>query len=298
MGNSLPFFFELQNFALRVARVARNIVCQLAGAAGDEFLGPVNLIPVGEALCSAFRMLITVDAAVESNGDLADAWRIYGAAVRGRAMEVADEGEVDEELEALEKALEGLGGSVMAAGCFSACLDQDYSEGTPGCSNPRTNVALHAKLKTLLLLLHDRAEKTVTSPSETVERATLVGVYGLYAVYRRLLPPSNVPDAKLFKKLYTALSSKCPCIPICGAASFSPALFLSRHAPLSLKSLPPPSSSTLSFLKALDATFPATVEDMRARTAGWVAEADSGLSESARERGEGGEVGGERGIET
>jgi hypothetical protein len=42
MGNSLPVFQELHNFTLRCMRVARNIVCQIAGSLTDDILRSVR----------------------------------------------------------------------------------------------------------------------------------------------------------------------------------------------------------------------------------------------------------------
>jgi len=191
LGNSLPFFQELSNFQRRVARVARNIVCQIGGCTQDDIFRNVHLIPVAEALATCLQILITIDTAVTNNADLMDAWRMYKLIVRDKSNANQNSGTVDAKFAQFEKLLVELDEEILGGHCFLACMEQDFSTGS------RNNKGLHTELKTLLLLLYDRYEKLVGSASETTERAQLVGVYGLYAVYRRIVPANEVPDAKV-----------------------------------------------------------------------------------------------------
>ncbi|GMI20777.1 hypothetical protein TeGR_g8871, partial [Tetraparma gracilis] len=285
MGNSLHFFQEVHNFQLRVARVARNAVCQIGGFKGDDVFRNVHVVPVGEALCECFRILVTLDSAVSANADLADAWRLYKMAVRDKSAQNIAAGTTDPEFTKFEKMLVTLDESVLSANCFLSCMEQDYSPGgvNGGGIPPRENKGLHSELKSLMIILYDRYEKLVNSPSETTERRQLVGVYGLYAVYRRIVPANEMPDAKLFKKLFTTFPSKCPIVPICGDAAWYPTEFMMEYAPFEVKNLPDSSKTALDFCKRLDAGFPAAVNTMRTQCSAWVATADSDLSASARE---------------
>ena len=125
----------------------------------------------------------------------------------------------------------------------------------------------------------------VGAASETTERHQLVGVYGLYALYRRILPSNEVPDAKLFKKLFVVFPSRCPIINICGDIAFFPTDFLVKYAPFDAKGVDPSSTSrkAVEFVKRLDSTFARQAATLKSLSVSWIAAAESELSASARQ---------------
>lgn len=279
MGNSLPFFQELHNFTLRCMRVARNIVCQIAGSLTDDVLRSVRVIPVAEALATVLSILITVDSAVANNvevsetlpshpnplphiqplsrSQLNDAWRLYKMVVREKSAKNSADNVTDANFATFEKALVELDNNILSAKCFLNCIEQDLtlSSTNPSSIEVRNNTQLHNELKALVSSLYDRYNSMVGSASETTERHQLIGVYGMYALYRRILPANEVPDGKLFKKLFLLFPDRCPVINICGDASFFPANFLMEYAPFEVKGVDPSltNKKAVDFVKRLDA---------------------------------------------
>ncbi|GMH64492.1 hypothetical protein TrRE_jg6565, partial [Triparma retinervis] len=265
MGNSLPFFQELHNFTLRCMRVARNIVCQIAGSLTDDVLRSVRVVPVAEALAAVLSILITVDSAVSNNAELNDAWRLYKMVVREKSTKNSVENVTDATFATFEK-------------------EFTLSSTAPSPIEVRNNTQLHNELKALVSSLYDRYNSMVGSASETTERHQLIGVYGMYALYRRILPANEVPDAKLFKKLFLLFPDRCPVINICGDASFFPANFLMEYAPFEVKGIDPTQTNkkAVEFVKRLDASFGQQAASLKTQCASWVASADSELPASAR----------------
>ncbi len=283
MGEALPFFQEIRNFAMRTARVARNLVCQIAGCMTDEVFRSVHIVPVGEALCVCLGLLIALDEAVKSNTELGDAWRTFKVIVRDKSTKAHSEGEVDPDFAAFEQLVVGLDQSVLSSNSFLLCIEQNFNP-TGSDTGVRGNAALHNEVKGLLNLLYDRYTNMVGSASETNERNLLVGVYGLYALYRRLLPASQMPDAKLFKKLYTVFPSKCPVINVCGDVAFYPTTFMHTFAPFEVKGIDPSgvTKAANDYCKKLDESFPRQADAFKAACCAWIASAESELSASAR----------------
>jgi len=289
MGNSLPFFQELHNFTLRCMRVARNIVCQIAGSLTDDVLRSVRVIPVAEALAAVLTILITVDSAVSNNLELNDAWRLYKMVVREKSTKNSVDNVTDANFTTFEKALVELDNNILSAKCFLSCIEQDFSLSSTAASQGvhievRNNPKLHNEMKALVSSLFDRYNSMVGSASETTERHQLIGVYGMYALYRRILPSNEVPDAKLFKKLFLLFPDRCPIINICGDASFFPANFLVEYAPFEVKGVDPSQTDkkAVDFIKRLDASFGQQAASLKTQCASWVASADSELPASAR----------------
>ncbi|GMI01982.1 hypothetical protein TrST_g6111 [Triparma strigata] len=286
IGQSMTFFQELHNFTLRCMRIARNIVCQLAGCLTDDIFRNTKVIPVAEALITVLRILITVDSAVSNNSELTDAWRMYKMVVREKSTKNNVEGVVDEQFATFEKMVVELDGNVLSARCFASCIEQDFNPSSTQASNidVRNNPALHAELKSLIVILFDRFNALVGSASETNERQQLVGVYGLYAMYRRILPPSEVPDGKLFKKLFTIFPDRCPIVNICGDSIFFPTNFMMEHAPFEVKGVDLNSvgKKAVEFVKRLDASFEKQASQFKTQCLAWIAQCDSELSASAR----------------
>ena len=125
----------------------------------------------------------------------------------------------------------------------------------------------------------------VGSASETNERQQLIGVYGLHALYRRILPANEVPDGKLYKKLFTLFPDRCPMINICGDSAFFPANFLMQYAPFEVKGLDQSSVSkkAVEFVKRLDASFEKQASQFKGQCLAWIAQCDSDLSASSRQ---------------
>ena len=200
-------------------------------------------------------------------------------------------------LEKFERLLVHLDKTVMCGATFRGCIEQDFEDvylagsevdGAHGADNDaatvttsgganaspmtaavRSNATLLAELLGATRQLWERAAAVLSTPSETSERKQLVGIYGLYAFYRRLTPPNLEPDAKLYAKLWT-LQRRLPVVTLYGRLTWFVADFLLEHAPpptTALKKLDPPRAELESTRRAtaerLDAKFGDQVDAMR-----------------------------------
>jgi len=272
---------ELSNFCLRCRRIARNIVCQIAGCKNDDAFGAVHVLPLAEALCTVLRILITVDTAISGNVDLVDAWTFYKNMVRSKSMSAVNP--PNPEFERFERMLVELDTNLLSSRSFLHCIEQNFNAG--GDLPPaRQNTALHSELKAVLSILYDKWCSIINSPSETTERHNIIGVYGLYALYRHIVPSKTAPDPKLYKRLWTVFPHKCPMINIIGDLTFTPCEFLVKYAQFDVKGIDPNSvqTTTLNYAKKLDEAFPAQAARFQKEALAWIALSDGELSASAR----------------
>lgn len=87
----------------------------------------------------------------------------------------------------------------------------------------------------------------VNSPGELWERRELVGLFGLYALYRRLCPPAVLPDAKLYKRLWS-IQKEVPVVVLHARAIWFAPEFLTKYAAYeNVKKLDPPDVEGMSF---------------------------------------------------
>ena len=88
MGRFVPTLQSVDNGCVRLKRLVRNMVAQLAGCTCSSsaenraemlamFGSGVSLILFGKAIGTALRLLITVDSAVSNNDDLKEAWGLF-----------------------------------------------------------------------------------------------------------------------------------------------------------------------------------------------------------------------------
>ncbi len=93
---------------------------------------------------------------------------------------------------------------------------------------------LYEHVKVILTTLYERYCTILDTSRETTEREGIVGIYGLYCLYRRLVPSNKVPDDKLHKSLCTVFPSVCPIVPLFGNVPFMPIDFITKYAPLDI----------------------------------------------------------------
>ena len=90
----------------------------------------------------------------------------------------------------------------------------------------------------ILALNHPLRYQVVNSPAELTERQELVGVFGLYALYRRLCPANVPPDPKFYKKLW-AVQKDVPIIILHAKIVWFPPDFLMKYAAFDVRKLEP-----------------------------------------------------------
>jgi hypothetical protein len=71
-----------------------------------------------------------------------------------------------------------------------------------------------------------------------MERQEVVGLFGLYALYRRLCPPNVLPDGKFYKRLWT-VQKEIPVVVLHGKAVWFPPEFLMKYASFDVRKLEP-----------------------------------------------------------
>eukprot|EP00592_Proboscia_alata_P013642 CAMPEP_0194390340 /NCGR_PEP_ID=MMETSP0174-20130528/109434_1 /TAXON_ID=216777 /ORGANISM="Proboscia alata, Strain PI-D3" /LENGTH=1194 /DNA_ID=CAMNT_0039183581 /DNA_START=31 /DNA_END=3612 /DNA_ORIENTATION=+ len=294
MGKFLPLLQSLSNFTARCQRLVRNIVCQIAGCytpqgshdGGDTELysfisDSVNLVPLAEALATVLRILITVDATMASNSDLVDGWDFYKTVVLYKSMQAQQNKETaDIEAESFDRMIIQLD-FFLRSSSFLAAIEQNLDPGEDLNDPPiRENTSLHNKMKSLIIILYKSYCIAVGSDSETTETRDMVGVYGLYALLRRLLPSNSIPDAKLHRSLSNVFPGKNPVINLIGNIAFSPVEFLTRYAPYEIKG--DTGFDIAVFVKKFDESFVTQALALKLKTISWIARIDSVFAPSVQ----------------
>ena len=174
------------------------------------------------SLGDLLQLLITLDGVIARNEALHGAWNEYKRMmqyVRARPDEfelgapgggapLDEEGEPPRRasrLEKFERLLVHLDKTVMASACFRGCIEQDFEEvalaGSETAGDDDADAALTVAVRSNALLGPARGDaphlgaprRLLGTPNMTTEPKQLVGVYELYAFYRRLTRPTSSP---------------------------------------------------------------------------------------------------------
>ena len=181
-----------------------------------------------QSLAELFRLLITVDAAVLQNAVLQSAWADYKMMMQFVRADPEKFGLPRARLTHFERLLAHLDASVLRGMSFRGCVEQNFEE-MAGCHprgsdsnveavvqiSVRSSETLLAELLCGLRQTFERTAAVLGTNSETCERRTLVGIYGLYAFYRTVTPPNAEPDPKLYRQLWS-LQRRLPVVTLCG----------------------------------------------------------------------------------
>lgn len=313
MGNFMPGLQVAQNGTARLRRLVKNMVCQLGGcatpaaipfyfdgehseedcAASDAkktkqrhstqspvFGEDVPMFRLGKAIGVALRLLITVDSAIASNEDLQHAWAMYKDVVMEWSEQKRSDDELDEEFESFERMMVQLDFSLMSSRSFIAAIEQNFD---PRGRFQEAKYHVHEEIRHILTTLYAQTCERINTEDETTERLDCVGVYAMYVLYRHLLPPNVVPDAKLHKSLWSVFPAMCPIMSLFGPLHFLPREFMMLHAPYeAVRGCSADSSdireAAASLVLKWDGSFKARVDKLRLSALGWLAMADSELS--------------------
>lgn len=137
--------------------------------------------------------------------------------VEAKAMRMLNK---KEKMESFSRMIIQLDFSLMSSRCFLTAIEQNLDPGgfdatiinsadesdndnkyNNGRNSIRVNYELHEEVKYLIYKLHDIYMERLDTNNELFERRDMVGVYGLYALHRRLVPSNYTPDSKLHKIL-------------------------------------------------------------------------------------------------
>mmetsp|Transcript_22201 Transcript_22201/g.36299 ORF Transcript_22201/g.36299 Transcript_22201/m.36299 type:complete len:1318 (-) Transcript_22201:84-4037(-) len=319
IGKFMPALQLASNGTARLRRLVKNMVCQLGGCAtpaavpfyfdgqqsqeltpndsegaasdakkakqGQTTQSPVfgegvPMFRLGKAIGIALRLLITVDSAVASNEDLQHAWAMYKDVVMEWSEQKRSDDELDEEFESFERMMVQLDFSLMSSRSFIAAIEQNFD---PRGRFQEAKYDVHEEIRHILTTLYAQNCERINTEDETTERLDCVGVYAMYVLYRHLLPPNVVPDAKLHKSLWSVFPVMCPIMNLFGPLHFLPREFMMLHAPYeAVRGCSADSSeireAAASLVLKWDGSFKARVEKLRLSALGWLAMADSELS--------------------
>jgi len=317
IGKFMPALQLASNGTARLRRLVKNMVCQLGGCAtpaavpfyydGQQaeedltlnnsegaasgvkkvkstqspvFGEGVPMFRLGKAIGIALRLLITVDSAIASNEDLQHAWAMYKDVVMEWSEQKRSDDELDEEFESFERMMVQLDFSLMSSRSFIAAIEQNFD---PRGRFQEAKYQVHEEVRHILTTLYAQNCERINTGDETTERLDCVGVYAMYVLYRHLLPPNVVPDAKLHKTLWSVFPAMCPIMNLYGPLHFLPREFMMLHAPYeAVRGCSADSSEIREAAAALvlkwDGSFKARADKLRLSALGWLAMADSELS--------------------
>jgi WASH complex subunit 7 len=272
IGRMLHFFQDLSNFVDRINSVVLSIVQQLTSlyqARQRMYISTfrhVHLKPVFASLSAVIRVLMTLDLLVTENDCIVSAWLAYKKMMQVVRADPERFGWSAARVKRFEKLLVSLDSTVLAGAMFQFCVEADFEapqeDDGGGGGGKRIDITDNQVfLDEFFRLLSEDLDENVSGvghSAETDHRLRLMGTFGLYVLYRRLVPQNLRPDEKFYKRMWE-VQMVAPCVPVCGKLSWFPADFLRQHAPppIKLQKLKPsdPASFRREYLKAVQKKF-------------------------------------------
>jgi WASH complex subunit 7 len=214
IGKFLPFLQELSNFIDRCYSVCLNLVQQLASLMDNKELlyrcmfSSMHLTSVFKQLGELLTVLISLDAIVQHNENLQDAWSAYKSMISLARNDVATFNTSTEEIAKFERLLVSVDQAIMINEIFKGCIEQNFESAIEDDSsvtpiNVRNNVNfMTGEMLFCMKQIIENSVPVMGTQSELNERTTIMGCVGMYALYRQLLPPNQYPDAKLHKTIW------------------------------------------------------------------------------------------------
>ncbi|EED91652.1 hypothetical protein THAPSDRAFT_262956, partial [Thalassiosira pseudonana CCMP1335] len=287
IGKFLPTLQFASNGTARVRRLVKNMVVQLGGCRETNkvemkvlFGSGVSLNGLGKAIGTALRILVTIDTAVASNADLQEAWAMYKDVVMEWSEQKREDNTLDEEFESFERMMVQLDFSLLSSRSFVSAIEQNFD---PRGRFHAAKFKLYEEIHSIVISLYGQYCEQVNTETETTERLDCVGVYAMYVLYRQLLPPNVIPDAKLHKSIWGVFPAMCPILELFGPLYFMPREFIMLHAPYERvkgcsADIAEIRSGSAALVLKWDGSFKARVSKIRLDALGWLAVADSELS--------------------
>ena len=292
MGRMLPFFQDLSNLVDRCNSICVNVIHQLASLYhGMQKLWKttfkhVHMIPVFDALGGLLEVLVTLDAIVLDNPAIGTAWEQYKRMMQYVRAEPSRYGVDEARVRQFERLLVSLDQNVMSGSIFSASIQQDFEAAQSDDDAFEVQVRNNKVfLDEMFYCIRDRfhvAANAIGTPTETTQRRQLVGVFSLYALYRKLTPQNVLPDAKFYRKLWS-VQKKVPLVTLCTRVVWYPSDFLLRHAPFATKKLDPKDVPAFryDFVRRLDENFPREVQACYLQAGAWLVGMESHVHPAA-----------------
>lgn len=251
MGQLIPKLQEISNFVTRCNAIIVNFIHQLSAVLNpktspsvyNDIFKHINLTQIFGSISKLLQVFITLDSVIQSNEMLHQYWHLYKPIVSQAARQQSQSTCVSnsEQLHQFEKLLVHLDRHLLSGNIFLNCVRQDFEdfsdERYAGLADQ-----LEVRLNTLLLAEMQICQKSLVDALLTPNaegggedgRTSLVGYFGLYVLYRALLPNKVAPDAKHYK----ALASIQTYVTLADKILWFPAEFLLKYAPLEIKAVP------------------------------------------------------------
>lgn len=169
------------------------------------------------ALGELLTVQITIDKIIEQNDFLKSAWSRYKQMISFARTDAASFGTTTEAMSTFEHLLVALDRNIMSSDIFRGCIEQNYElmmtdDGEDGYVNVRGNQTFLNELLTCLKDMLEISLSTIGTSNELLQdRVDIISGFGLYALYRQLVPASIPPDAKI-QKLLWSVQKTCPMI--------------------------------------------------------------------------------------
>ena len=109
--------------------------------------------------------------------------------------------------------------NLMSSRSFIAAIEQNFD---PRGRFQAATFPLWDEVKSIVSTMYGQYCERVNTEQETSERLDCAGIYAMYVLYRRLLPPNVVPDARLHKSLWSVFPAMCPILELYGPLHFIP----------------------------------------------------------------------------
>lgn len=238
------------------------------------------MIRLGKAISTALRLLVTVDVAVSYNADLQEAWSIYKDVVMEWSEQKRADSNLDSEFESFERMIIQLDLNLLSSRSFITSIEQNFD---PRGRFQAAKFELWNEVKSIITTLYGQYCERMNTELETTERLDCAGIYAMYVLYRRLLPPNVVPDTRLHKNLWSVFPVMAPILELYGPLHFIPREFIMTYAPYKavkgcFANVAEIKSSAAMMVLKWDGSFSTRVSKTRVTALSWLAVADSELS--------------------
>lgn len=293
MGKLVPLLQELSNYIERCYAVLLNLVQQLSALCSPKnplyrtTFASTHLLSMTHSMGTLLTILITLDAIIQNNETLNESWSAYKSMVAFARSDPSSFNTTAEQLSQFEQMLVNLDQKVLNGDIFRNAIEQDF-ESLPadiqgvdqlaGMIRVRSNAAfLEAELMHCMKTVLDTSMAVIGTNSELNERVAVVGAVGIYALYRRLLPPNQPPDAKLHKAVW-GIQKTLPSVILATNVMWNIGDFITRHAHFDMKKLPEPTNPEAhrrAFLQQFDAQLSQRTAAALAQCKAWLVIAES-----------------------
>jgi WASH complex subunit 7 len=253
IGKILPFLQELSNFIDRCYAVTVNLIQQLASLFNPKSslyrttFKHTHLPTAYYSVAKVLTVLMTLDAIIQQNDILLSSWSSYKVMISYIRADPSSFNTTHEGIEKFERLLVSIDQNLMSGDILNGCIEQNFEEAfeddsaTPIFISVReNNTFMSGEFLYNIKQVIEASPSVVGTHTEMTERFLIMGCFGTYALYRRLLPANQQPDVKLHKLVW-GLQKVVPNVVLSDGVLWLPAEFLMKHVPFSdLKKLDPP----------------------------------------------------------